>query len=49
MRRLVIDVGTPSDEEMIRQDFLGGLLSTIDNALEAIEPANYASTRPSPS
>jgi hypothetical protein len=42
VRRLVIDVGTPAGEEAIRQDFLAGLLCTIDNALEAIEPANFA-------
>jgi hypothetical protein len=42
IRRLVVDSGTPVGEAKIRQDFIAGLLSTIDNALEAIEPANFA-------
>lgn len=42
VRRLVIDAGTPSDQNPIRQHFLQSFLSTIDSAMEAIEPASFA-------
>jgi hypothetical protein len=42
VRHLVIDVGTPSDQDKNRQEFLGSFLSTIDSAMEAIEPASFA-------
>jgi hypothetical protein len=42
VRRLVIDVGTPSDQNHIRKQFLETFLSTLDSAMEAIEPASFA-------
>jgi hypothetical protein len=42
VRRLVIDVGTPDRESTIRQDFLRSFLSTLDSAIESIEPASFA-------
>lgn len=42
IRRLVIDVGTPSGQETIRQKFLQSFLSTLDSAMETIEPASFA-------
>jgi hypothetical protein len=42
VRRLVIDVGTPEEETRKRQDFMQGFLSTLDSAIEAIEPASFA-------
>ena len=42
IRRLVVDVGTPTNEIKIRQDFLEGFLSTLDSAIEAIEPDSFA-------
>ncbi|HEY0038633.1 MAG TPA: hypothetical protein VGB66_18180, partial [Longimicrobium sp.] len=52
VRRLVVDVGTPEGtvpvngktvtQAALRQEFLQGFLSTVDSALEAIEPASFA-------
>ena len=42
VRRLVVDVGMEAAETKLRQDFLSGFLSTLDSALEAIEPASFA-------
>lgn len=40
--RLVVDVRTPEEESEIRQHFLRSFLSTVDSALEGIEPASFA-------
>jgi hypothetical protein len=42
VRRLIIDAGTPANENNIRPLFMDSLLSTIDSAMEAIEPASFA-------
>lgn len=42
VRRLVIDAGTPAGQNTIRQHFVQSFLSTIDSAMESIEPASFA-------
>jgi hypothetical protein len=42
VRRLVIDVGTSPEQNLIRRHFLDGFLTTLDSAIEAIEPASFA-------
>ena len=42
VRRLVIDAGTPPEQNTIRRHFVESLLSTVDSAVEAIEPASFA-------
>ena len=42
VQRLVVEAGTPQNEVLPRQKFLDSFLTTIDTALEAIEPASFA-------
>lgn len=42
IRGLVVDPGKSASEIKLRQDFLAGFLSTLDSAMEAIEPASFA-------
>jgi hypothetical protein len=42
VRRLVVDVNTPPADSKVRRQFMNGFLSTLDSAIETIEPASFA-------
>jgi len=42
IRSLIVDPGKSASEVKLRQDFLTSFLSTLDSAMETIEPASFA-------